>query len=211
MTYVPYKNKLTSYSDTVDFTAYGLDGTTCGGTGGDLPQQQCRHLHHLPRRCLRQGQPDQGAAGDLPPEPRRRSGLRDFYLPEAEEGTLYYNFTSALDKNLVRSDRQYYVDPDKNDKSQYSLDLVAFVPAAGTYGKVTLYYKGFDKTGDISYSGALTLTVNQKDASAAFSDITARSYSWAADSVDFLYYEDIAKGSNGKYNPAPASPAATLC
>ena len=82
-----------------------------------------------------------------------------FYLPEAEEGTLYYNFTSALDKNLVRSDRQYYVDPDKNDKSQYSLDLVAFVPAAGTYGKITLYYKGFDKTGDISYSGALTLTV----------------------------------------------------
>ena len=31
VTYVPYKNKLTSYSDTVDFTAYGLDGTTVEG------------------------------------------------------------------------------------------------------------------------------------------------------------------------------------
>ena len=201
VTYVPYKNKLTSYSDTVDFTAYGLDGTTVEG-------QVVIYLNSNAGTSITSRGVVFGKANLTKVLQETFLQNRDadlayvtFYLPEAEEGTLYYNFTSALDKNLVRSDRQYYVDPDKNDKSQYSLDLVAFVPAAGTYGKVTLYYKGFDKTGDISYSGALTLTVNQKDASAAFSDITARSYSWAADSVDFLYYEDIAKGSNGKYNP----------
>ena len=201
VTYVPYKNKLTSYSDTVDFTAYGLDGTTVEG-------QVVIYLNSNAGTSITSRGVVFGKANLTKVLQETFLQNRDadlayvtFYLPEAEEGTLYYNFTSALDKNLVRSDRQYYVDPDKNDKSQYSLDLVAFVPAAGTYGKITLYYKGFDKTGDISYSGALTLTVNQKDASAAFSDVTARSYSWAADSVDFLYYEDIAKGSGGKYNP----------
>lgn len=197
VTYVPYQGKLSAYTDTLNFTAYGTDNTSVEGqvviylnssTGTTITSRGVvfgkANLTKLLQETFRQNRDAELA-------------YVTFYLPEAEEGTLYYNFSSALNKNLVRSDKAYWVDPAKD---QYGLDLVAFVPAAGTYGKITLYYKGFNAAGDISYSGALTLTVNQKSASAAFTDVR-NSYSWAADSVDFLYYEEIAKGSDGKYNP----------
>ena len=116
----------------------------------------------------------------------------------ASKGKLIYNFSSILESSRVSNSSEYYVDP---TRTQYALDKVAFIPRAGLYGKVTIQYTGYDVNGKNAYNGTITFNVTEKTKSAVFSDVTATSYSWAADSVDFLYYEEVANGSNGKYNP----------
>ena len=116
----------------------------------------------------------------------------------ASSGKLFYNFSNILNSTPVTTKYEFYVDP---TGTQMDLDKVAFVPRAGLYGEVSIKYTGYDVNGKNSYEGKITFKVTQKTKSAVFSDVTATSYSWAADSVDFLYYEEVANGSNGKYNP----------
>ena len=85
--------------------------------------------------------------------------------------------------------------------TQFDLDDVVFVPRAGLYGEVTLYYYAYDASGNNEYKGTIVLNVQQKTKSAEFSDV-GTSLSWAADSVDFLNYEGVAEGSGGKYRPS---------
>lgn len=84
----------------------------------------------------------------------------------------------------------------------YPLDSASLVPAAGYSGKLTLNYTAYTTSGSNPVSGYVTFTIQSQTASKVFSDVTASSYSWSADSVDFLYYEGVAQGSNGKYNPS---------
>ena len=121
-----------------------------------------------------------------------------FSSVSASTGKLFYNFSNVLNSTLVTSKYEFYVEP---TGTQMDLDKVAFVPRAGLYGEVSIKYTGYDVNGKNSYEGKITFKVTQKTKSAVFSDVTATSYSWAADSVDFLYYEEVANGSNGKYNP----------
>ena len=121
-----------------------------------------------------------------------------FSSVSASSGKLFYNFSNVLNSTPVTTKYEFYVDP---TGTQMDLDKVAFVPRAGLYGEVSIKYTGYDVNGKNSYEGKITFKVTQKTKSAVFSDVTASSYSWAADSVDFLYYEEVANGSNGKYNP----------
>lgn len=113
-------------------------------------------------------------------------------------GKLLYDFSGVLDSREVLSTYKFYYNGSKTD---LDLDDVVFVPRAGLYGEVTLYYKAYNASATKEYSGTIVLNVRQKTKSAEFSDV-GTSYSWAADSVDFLSYEGVAEGSNGKYNPS---------
>ena len=117
----------------------------------------------------------------------------------ASTGKLLYDFSGVLDSREVLSTDKFYADA---SSSQLDLDDVVFVPRAGLYGNVTIYYKAYSSSATKEYSGTIVLNVKEKTASSEFKDVTSSSYSWAADSVDFLSYEGIAQGSNGKYNPA---------
>ena len=200
VTYEPDEDKLTTYTDTIEFTAYGTDGDT-EVDGTVLIQLNSSAGTVITSRGVVFGKGNLTKLLEETFAQNRDADLAyvQFYLPDPEEGKLYYNFSKVLTSSEVSSREYYYVDP---EKKQPDLDLVAFVPAAETYGKVTLYYKGFDETGDIDYNGTLTLSVKQKTSSAAFTDVNSKSYSWASDAVDFLYYEEIAQGSGGKYNPS---------
>ena len=200
VTYEPDEDKLTTYTDTIEFTAYGTDGDT-EVDGTVIIQLNSSAGTVITSRGVVFGKGNLTKLLEETFAQNRDADLAyvQFYLPDPEEGKLYYNFSKVLTSSEVSSREYYYVDP---EKKQPDLDLVAFVPAAETYGKVTLYYKGFDETGDIDYNGTLTLSVKQKTSSAAFTDVNSKSYSWASDAVDFLYYEEIAQGSGGKYNPS---------
>lgn len=113
-------------------------------------------------------------------------------------GKLLYDFSGVLDSREVLSTYKFYYNGSKTD---LDLDDVVFVPRAGLYGEVTLYYKAYNASATKEYSGTIVLNVRQKTKSAEFSDV-GTSYSWAADSVDFLSYEGVAEGSNGKYRPS---------
>lgn len=117
----------------------------------------------------------------------------------ASTGKLLYDFSGVLDSREVLSTYKFYYNGSSTD---LDLDDVVFVPRAGLYGEVTLYYKAYDVSGNNEYKGTIVLNVKEKTASSEFKDVTSSSYSWAADSVDFLNYEGIAEGSNGKYKPA---------
>ena len=199
VTYVPDEDRTSTYTDTYEFTAYNTKGnkyygsviiTVGGGSSTTITSRGVvfgtAELTELLEDTFKE---EKGAT----------LNYVTFTLPDADEGKLFYDFSDMLSSTLVKSSDKFYVDPARTEKD---LDDVAFVPAAGTYGKVTLRYKAYGASDSVSYSGTLTLTVTEKSKSAKFSDVTARSYSWAADSVDFLYYEGIAQGSSGKYNPA---------
>ena len=115
----------------------------------------------------------------------------------ASTGKLLYDFSGVLDSREVLSTYKFYYNGNSKD---LDLDDVVFVPRAGLYGEVTLFYKAYNASATKEYSGTIVLNVRQKTKSAEFSDV-GTSYSWAADSVDFLSYEGIAQGSNGKYRP----------
>ena len=199
VTYVPDEDRTSTYTDTYEFTAYNTKGdkyygsviiTVGGGSSTTITSRGVvfgtAELTELLEDTFKE---EKGAT----------LNYVTFTLPDADEGKLFYDFSDMLSSTLVKSTDKFYVDPARTEKG---LDDVAFVPAAGTYGKVTLRYKAYGASDSVSYSGTLTLTVTEKSKSAKFSDVNASSYSWAADSVDFLYYEGIAQGSNGKYNPA---------
>lgn len=115
----------------------------------------------------------------------------------ASTGKLFYDFSGVLKSRQVLNTYKFYAKP---TGTQFDLDDVVFVPRAGLYGEVTLYYYAYDASGNNEYKGTIVLNVQQKTKSAEFSDV-GTSYSWAADSVDFLNYEGVAQGSNGKYRP----------
>lgn len=116
----------------------------------------------------------------------------------ASTGKLFYDFSGVLKSREVLNTYKFYAKP---TGTQFDLDDVVFVPRAGLYGEVTLYYYAYDASGNNEYKGTIVLNVQQKTKSAEFSDV-GTSYSWAADSVDFLSYEGVAQGSGGKYNPS---------
>lgn len=123
-----------------------------------------------------------------------------FELPDVETGKLYYDFDGILNSDLVDDDEKYYVDPGKNE---LDLDKVCFIPAAGTKGKVTIEYTAYGDEGEEEFE--LTFNVALKNKSVKFNDVKPGSYDWAADGIDFMYYEGVVKGTNSAntlYSPA---------
>ena len=203
--YVPLVSKTTEYIDTLNFTAvdnYGLKpqyGTVTFGLNASATDISSRGIVF-----------DKSYTADFAETYKTNTGKELGYiifdLPSAETGKMYSSLPTVSGYSKVadgvalkRADKLYY-EPEK--VSELGLKNAAFVPAAGFSGKVELSYTAYDINGNNAYEGVLRLNVTKKTASAVFSDVTAKNYSWASDSVDFLYYEGTAQGSNGKYNPA---------
>lgn len=136
-----------------------------------------------------------------------------FTLPSAQQGTLYRSIPSVGGysrvteaQKVMTGDKFYYSTSLTNLSSLTgyagSLVNVGLVPAAGYSGTISLKYTAYSSAGANAYSGTINYTVQTKNSSAVFSDVSASNYSWASDSVDFLYYEGTAQGSNGRYNPS---------
>ena len=109
-----------------------------------------------------------------------------FQLPPESAGRLYYNYGSPTSYGgLVDDDTAYEVD------GSPSISRISFVPKAGFSGTVTIAYTGTDESGS-TYTGYVQIGVTPSSSSSYFTDMGR--YSWAAESVDYLYENGITTG-----------------
>ncbi len=216
--YVPASNKTAEYIDSFNFTAVDLYGLK-PQYGSVTVELNAKSTSITSRGVVLGTTHSKAIADTYSTNTGAKLGYVVFDLPEAKYGKLYRELPSetkvvhgqymtmnyvAEGTPLQLTDKMSY-DTTKRDGS---LSAVAFVPAAGFKGEVELTYIAYDIYGGNPYEGSLRLTVSTKTASSVFSDVTARSYSWAADSADFLFYEGVAQGSKAagstqiKYNPS---------
>ncbi|MGN0980443.1 MAG: S-layer homology domain-containing protein [Candidatus Avoscillospira sp.] len=202
VTYEPSSLYTTYYTVEIPFTAYGSNNQTLNGT---VVIEINGSSSSITSRGVRFG--NTSIVADMAEEYYGKTGKElsyaTFYLPDVEDGRLFYNYSGILESTKVTAkDKFYYYASNVKTRPNADLDKITFVPAAGTIGKITLYYTAYDKDGNNAYNGSIVLTVSAKTKSDKFTDVTASSYSWAADSIDFLYYEEVVQGSGSKYNPA---------
>lgn len=201
--YVPSTSYTSAYSVEIPFTAYGGTTTASYTLSGTVVIDLNNATTTITSRGVVLGSGTTSIADMMVSDYKSKTNMDlsyvTFTLPDVEDGRLFYNYSSILNSTRVAKTDAFYVSP---TTSQLSLDKVAFIPAAGKTGKVTLSYTGYDKNGKNPYSGKIVLTVTAKTKSVTFTDVTT-TYSWAADSIDFLYYEDVVNGtSSTKFGPS---------
>ena len=115
----------------------------------------------------------------------------EFCAPDPNAGSLFYNYKSATEYEyrLTPSVKCYVTAPSGNEAL---ISKVAFVPVAGYSGTQTIKYTAYDVKGNW-YIGTISVKIITKDKSSVFTDV-AGSYKWSADSVDFLYTNNVTKG-----------------
>ena len=119
-----------------------------------------------------------------------------FKQPAVSEGRLLYNFRSVAAQNYTAVDYikdQFYLSG-KSAKNLY-LDSVFFLPAADCSTQIRLAFTVYGTSGTQLGSGELTVRVASKTASSVFSDVNARTCSWAANAVDFMNEYGLVKGT----------------
>ena len=119
-----------------------------------------------------------------------------FKQPAVSEGRLLYNFRSVAAQNYTAVDYskdQFYLSG-TSAKNLY-LDSVFFLPAADCSTQIRLAFTVYGTSGTQLGSGELTVRVASKTASSVFSDVNARTCSWAADAVDFMNEYGLVKGT----------------
>ena len=119
-----------------------------------------------------------------------------FKQPAVSEGRLLYNFRSVAAQNYTAVDYskdQFYLSG-TSAKNLY-LDSVFFLPAADCSTQIRLAFTVYGTSGTQLGSGELTVRVASKTASAVFSDVNARTCSWAANAVDFMNEYGLVKGT----------------
>lgn len=119
-----------------------------------------------------------------------------FKQPAVSEGRLLYNFRSVAAQNYTAVDYskdQFYLSG-TSAKNLY-LDSVFFLPAADCSTQIRLAFTVYGTSGTQLGSGELTVRVASKTASSVFSDVTARTCSWAASAVDFMNEYGLVKGT----------------
>jgi len=217
LTFVPLRSKTTAYTETIPFTMYGKTGETVYGNlvfhvnenGSDITPRGIFFSSAYDTNGTTTTADDISfadlIANTYKDETGKELGHVVFTLPAAEDGALYSEIpasggnTKVAEGARLRTGAELYYE---KTTGKLRLQNAAFIPAAGKSGKITLSYTAYDTAGGSADSGTLVLNVKTKSASAVFSDVNAKNYSWASDSVDFLYYEGTAQGSNGKYNPS---------
>ncbi len=109
-------------------------------------------------------------------------------LPSTSYGKLYYGYASSSSKGtaVATSTKLYY----KTSSTPY-LDKVAFVPASGYTGTVTISYTGYDTDGE-SYSGSIKITV------ASISDITITTPSNAKVTFSVTDFNTVCSSATGE-------------
>ena len=139
-----------------------------------------------------------GIANELTPD--NATGSTYITIDRIVGGKLYSAYTSiknctALTSKDFGSTKFYF-------SGSGSLDNLYILPLADSKSVEVSY------TIDGSTKGTLSFKVNQQTASSQFTDVSG-SYKWAANSVDFMYMNDIIKGNNTK-NPKLFGPGAKM-
>ena len=139
-----------------------------------------------------------GIANELTPD--NATGSTYITIDRVVGGKLYSAYTSiknctALTSKDFGSTKFYF-------SGSGSLDNLYILPLADSKSVEVSY------TIDGSTKGTLSFKVNQQTASSQFTDVSG-SYKWAANSVDFMYMNDIIKGNNTK-NPKLFGPGAKM-
>lgn len=139
-----------------------------------------------------------GIANELTPD--NATGSTYITIDRIVGGKLYSAYTSiknctALTSKDLGSTKFYFT-------GSGSLDNLYILPLADSKSVEISY------TIDGSTKGTLSFSVNQQTASNQFTDVSG-SYKWAANSVDFMYMNDIIKGNNTK-NPKLFGPGAKM-
>jgi len=97
-------------------------------------------------------------------------------LPSSSKGVLYDGYSSDSDKGskVTTSTKLYY-----STSKSINLDEVAFIPASGYTGTLTIPYKGYDTDGE-SFTGSIKITVSGSSNS---STVDAVSYTTDGDTA----------------------------
>ncbi len=179
------------YTVTIPFTATGSSGTINGQLVVYVNDTHTLNSTGASFRSM-------GIAGELTPE--NATGSTYITIDRVVGGKLYSSYTSiknctALTSKDLGSTKFYF-------SGSNSLDSLYVLPLADSKSVEVSY------TIDGSTKGTLSFNVNQQTASSQFTDVSG-SYKWAANSVDFMYMNDIIKGNNTK-NPKLFGPGAKM-
>ena len=179
------------YTVTIPFTANGSSGQMNGQLVVYVNDTHTLNSTGASFRSM-------GIAGELTPE--NATGSTYITIDRVVGGKLYSSYTSiknctALTSKDLGSTKFYLT-------GSNSLDSLYILPLADSKSVEVSY------TIDGSTKGTLSFKVNQQTASNQFTDVSG-SYKWAANSVDFMYMNDIIKGNNTK-NPKLFGPGAKM-
>lgn len=179
------------YTVTIPFTANGSSGQMNGQLVVYVNDTHTLNSTGASFRSM-------GIAGELTPE--NATGSTCITIDRIVGGKLYSAYTSiknctALTSKDFGSTKFYF-------SGSGSLDNLYILPLADSKSVEVSY------TIDGSTKGTLSFKVNQQTASNQFTDVSG-SYKWAANSVDFMYMNDIIKGNNTK-NPKLFGPGAKM-
>ena len=179
------------YTVTVPFTASGSSGQMNGQLVVYVNDTHTLNSTGASFRSM-------GIANELTPD--NATGSTYITIDRIVGGKLYSAYTSiknctALTSKDLGSTKFYFT-------GSNSLDSLYVLPLADSRSVEISY------TIDGSTKGTLSFSVNQQTASNQFTDVSG-SYKWAANSVDFMYMNDIIKGNNTK-NPKLFGPGAKM-
>ena len=179
------------YTVTIPFTASGSSGQMNGQLVVYVNDTHTLNSTGASFRSM-------GIANELTPD--NATGSTYITIDRIVGGKLYSAYTSiknctALTSKDLGSTKFYFT-------GSNSLDSLYVLPLADSKSVEISY------TIDGSTKGTLSFKVNQQTASSQFTDVSG-SYKWAANSVDFMYMNDIIKGNNTK-NPKLFGPGAKM-
>ena len=179
------------YTVTIPFTANGSSGQMNGQLVVYVNDTHTLNSTGASFRSM-------GIANELTPD--NATGSTYITIDRIVGGKLYSAYTSiknctALTSKDCGSTKFYF-------SGSGSLDNLYILPLADSKSVEVSY------TIDGSTKGTLSFKVNQQTASNQFTDVSG-SYKWAANSVDFMYMNDIIKGNNTK-NPKLFGPGAKM-
>lgn len=179
------------YTVTIPFTANGSSGQMNGQLVVYVNDTHTLNSTGASFRSM-------GIANELTPD--NATGSTYITIDRVVGGKLYSSYTSiknctALTSKDFGSTKFYF-------SGSGSLDNLYILPLADSKSAEVSY------TIDGSTKGTLSFKVNQQTASNQFTDVSG-SYKWAANSVDFMYMNDIIKGNNTK-NPKLFGPGAKM-
>ena len=179
------------YTVTIPFTASGSSGQMNGQLVVYVNDTHTLNSTGASFRSM-------GIANELTPD--NATGSTYITIDRIVGGKLYSAYTSiknctALTSKDLGSTKFYFT-------GSNSLDSLYVLPLADSKSVEISY------TIDGSTKGTLPFSVNQQTASNQFTDVSG-SYKWAANSVDFMYMNDIIKGNNTK-NPKLFGPGAKM-
>lgn len=179
------------YTVTIPFTANGSSGQMNGQLVVYVNDTHTLNSTGASFRSM-------GIANELTPD--NATGSTYITIDRIVGGKLYSAYTSiknctALTSKDFGSTKFYF-------SGSGSLDNLYILPLADSKSVEVSY------TIDGSMKGTLSFKVNQQTASNQFTDVSG-SYKWAANSVDFMYMNDIIKGNNTK-NPKLFGPGAKM-